>query len=87
MLTINPINCPPLVGDILVRFFCRSRSVPKPHQHCAFYFSFNTDFLNDSQTSVYRFDRSQLDNPHEPALHGVYRERFAVELIFKERDS
>lgn len=83
VLTIIPINCPDLTNDILVRFFCKSRSVPKPHQHCAFYFWFNTDYLDETQTSILRFDRSQLDNAHEPNLHTIYRERFAVELIFK----
>lgn len=83
MLTICPINCPPLTGDITIKFFCRSKSIPKPHQHCAFYFSFNVDYLDETQTSSLRFDRTQLDNPHEPQLHTIYRERFGIELIFK----
>lgn len=77
------MNCPLLTGDILVKFFCRSKSVPKPHQHCAFYFAFNTDYLDETQVPVLRLDRTQLDNANEIQLHTIYRERFAVELIFE----
>ena len=80
LLTVDPINCPTLSGDVRLKFNCKTKSVPRAYEDCAFYFWFNTSFIEDRQL---RLDRTELDNPHKPKTWSVYRENFAIELIFE----
>lgn len=81
-LYVHPINCPPLVGDVRVRFYSRSRKVPVGYDACAFYFWFNTAFIPTDQNRL-RLTRTELDNPHKSNTWKVFRERFAVDLEFE----
>ena len=85
-MLVQPINCPSLEGDVRLLFYSNSRKVPKGYEKCAFYFWFNTNFLPSERKPSLRLTREQLDNPHKSATWNVYRERFAVELSFKEVD-
>jgi PTEN phosphatase family protein len=80
-LDIQPINCPALVGDVRIRFYCKSRKVPVGYDACAFYFWFNTAFVPGDHTKLH-LTRTELDNPHKSKTWKVFRERFAVDLDF-----
>ena len=80
VLAVDPINCPTLTGDIRLKFDCKTRSVPKAYEDCAFYFWFNTSFIENNKL---RLDRTQLDNPHKAKTWKIYRESFAIQLNFE----
>jgi len=88
-LSVEPINCPTLVGDVRVKFNCRSPRVPKAYENCAFYCWFNTSFVEakkddqmnpSSNRYVVHLDRKQLDNPHKEKTWKLYREKFYLEF-------
>ena len=78
-LFVEPVNCPELIGDVRFKFNCKSKSVPKGYEECAFYFWFNTSFIN---SNCFRLERSDIDNPHKKKYHNTYRQQFAIELQF-----
>ena len=84
VLTVGPRNCPPLVGNVRLKFNSKSRSVPKAYEHCAFYFWFNTSFIEEGQKSL-KLNREELDNPHKQKTWKIYREKFSVELFFESK--
>ncbi|XP_077168431.1 phosphatidylinositol 3,4,5-trisphosphate 3-phosphatase TPTE2-like isoform X2 [Paroedura picta] len=73
-------NCPIIRNDVKVRFESSS-DLPKGYDDCAFFFWFNTSFIEDKRLYL---SRSELDNPHKPKMWRIFRESFAVELIFTE---
>ncbi|XP_054155625.1 phosphatidylinositol 3,4,5-trisphosphate 3-phosphatase TPTE2-like [Oppia nitens] len=84
VLTVEPINCPQLAGDVRLKFTSRSKSVPRAYEDCAFYFWFNTAFVGPDQR-VLRLDRTLLDNPHKPSSWRLFRDHFAIELNFDDQ--
>jgi PTEN phosphatase family protein len=85
-LRVKPLNCPILSGDVRLKFNCKTRSVPRAYEDCAFYFWFNTSFVDTSSDSQDRssltIPRNLLDNPHKVKTHNLYREKFCVQLFF-----
>lgn len=82
VLTVTPRNCPPLIGDVRLKFNCKTRAVPRAYEDCAFYFWFNTSFVDkDGKLKVTRED---LDNPHKSKTWKIYREKFSIELSLEE---
>jgi PTEN phosphatase family protein len=79
VLTIEPINCPLFLGDVRLKFNCKTKSVPRAYEDCAFYFWFNTSFVNNNK---FRLDRTEIDNPHKQKTWKLYREYFSIELNF-----
>lgn len=86
-LSVTPLNCPPLVGDVRIRFYCKSRKVPKGYEACSFYFWFNTAFLEKEDQITLKLNRTQLDNPHKSSTWNVFRQRFAVVLSLKSEQA
>ncbi|RWS30731.1 phosphatidylinositol triP phosphatase-like protein, partial [Leptotrombidium deliense] len=82
VLSVTPRNCPPLIGDVRLKFNSRNKSVPKAYEKCAFYFWFNTSFIEKNSNSL-RIHRNDLDNPHKQKTWNIYGDNFAVELFFK----
>lgn len=82
-LIVTPMNCPTLIGDIRIKFNCKNKSVPKAYEECAFYFWFNTSFV-DMKAKKLSINRNMLDNPHKQKTWKLYREKFAVELTFND---
>lgn len=80
-LLITPINCPLLHGDVRLKFYCSSKRVPKAYENCAFYFWFNTSFV-DLETKSYVIARNDLDNPHKSKTWSIYKEKFKITLNF-----
>lgn len=99
-VTVEPVNCPHLVGDCRLKFSSSSSYVPKNYEKCAFYFWLNTHFVAAVQPSgdqngttpaavdqrVYRFllNRAEMDNPHKAKTWRVFRDKFACELTFQD---
>ncbi|XP_070198139.1 phosphatidylinositol 3,4,5-trisphosphate 3-phosphatase TPTE2-like isoform X2 [Littorina saxatilis] len=80
------IQIRPVEGDIKVMFKTNNvKKIPIGYDKCPFYFWFNTRFLEDNELKV---TRQELDNPHKPKTHHVFRENFAVIVKFEvEEDS
>ncbi|XP_066467516.1 phosphatidylinositol 3,4,5-trisphosphate 3-phosphatase TPTE2-like isoform X2 [Tiliqua scincoides] len=70
---------PVVSNDVKVRF--ESSYIPEGYDGCAFYFWFNTNFIEDNRLYL---PREELDNPHKPKTWKIFREKFAVELNFIE---
>ncbi|XP_029458635.1 phosphatidylinositol 3,4,5-trisphosphate 3-phosphatase TPTE2-like [Rhinatrema bivittatum] len=73
-------GCPVITGDVKVRFES-SAGLPKGYDDCPFYFWFNTSFIEDNRLYL---PRHELDNPHKAKTWKIFKENFAVELIFGE---
>ncbi|XP_043849660.1 phosphatidylinositol 3,4,5-trisphosphate 3-phosphatase TPTE2-like [Dromiciops gliroides] len=71
-------NCPDISGDVKIKFFYNS-ALPNLYEKCPFFFWFNTAFIENNRLYLHR---NELDNPHKPKTWHVYREDFAVELLF-----
>lgn len=84
ILIITPINCPILRGDVRVKFDCRSKRVPKAYESCAFYFWFNTAFVEGNSLTL---DREELDNPHKQKTWKIYTDKFKVSIYFSPSPS
>jgi PTEN phosphatase family protein len=82
VLKVNLINCPQLVGNVRIKFNCKTRSVPNAYEKCAFYFWFNTSFVDLNSSGTLKIVRDDLDNPHKAKTWKLYRDKFAVELTF-----
>lgn len=82
-LTVHPVNCPRLVGNVRMKFNCRSKSVPRGYENCAFYFWFNTAFAPTNQLTL---KRTELDNPHKPKTWKTFRKDFSIVLNFNTVD-
>jgi len=81
----NSIVCqmtsfPLLVDDVKIRFTSSDKSVPKGYDNCAFYFWFHTSFIKNNKLVLGRED---LDNPHKKKTWNIFKEDFALELLFK----
>uniref|UniRef100_G1U4G6 Uncharacterized protein n=1 Tax=Oryctolagus cuniculus TaxID=9986 RepID=G1U4G6_RABIT len=74
---IELLNCPILYDDVKVRFL--SRNLPKYYDKCAFFFWFNTAFIQNNRLYL---RRNELDNPHKRKAWKTYGPRFAVEIYF-----
>jgi PTEN phosphatase family protein len=83
ILTITPTNCPTLAGNVRLKFNCKTKGVPRAYEDCAFYFWFNTAFV-DMETATLKVPRDELDNPHKSKTWKIYRDKFAVQLYFNE---
>ncbi|KAH9507848.1 Phosphatidylinositol 3,4,5-trisphosphate 3-phosphatase tpte2 [Bulinus truncatus] len=79
-IVINLKNCPSINGDIKIMFKTDSKKIPIGYDKCPFYFWFHTSFIEDNHLYI---PREELDNPHKPKTHHVFRENFAVELAFE----
>ncbi|XP_074073315.1 phosphatidylinositol 3,4,5-trisphosphate 3-phosphatase TPTE2-like [Macrotis lagotis] len=77
-ITIELNDCPYISGDIRVKF-SSSSALPQLYEKCAFFFWFNTAFIENNRLYL---TRNELDNPHKPKTWHIYREDFAVELWF-----
>ncbi|XP_053214113.1 phosphatidylinositol 3,4,5-trisphosphate 3-phosphatase TPTE2-like isoform X2 [Panonychus citri] len=75
ILIITPKNCPSLKGDVRIKFNCRSKSVPRAYEDCAFYFWFNCNFIEGNSLSLIRSD---VDNPHKSKTWKIYTEKFRI---------
>nr|XP_056712859.1 phosphatidylinositol 3,4,5-trisphosphate 3-phosphatase TPTE2-like [Euleptes europaea] len=73
-------GCPVICNDVKVRFESTS-DLPKGYDDCAFFFWFNTSFIEDYRLYL---GRNELDNIHKQKMGKIYRENFAVELNFTE---
>ncbi|XP_030056286.1 phosphatidylinositol 3,4,5-trisphosphate 3-phosphatase TPTE2 [Microcaecilia unicolor] len=71
-------GCPVISDDVKIRFES-SVGLPKGYDDCPFYFWFNTSFIEDNRLYL---PRSELDNPHKVKTWKIFKEDFAVELIF-----
>ncbi|KAF4789571.1 phosphatidylinositol 3,4,5-trisphosphate 3-phosphatase TPTE2-like protein [Turdus rufiventris] len=71
-------DCPVISGDVKIRFECNS-ALPKGYDDCAFFFWFNTSFIENNRLYL---PRNELDNPHKSKTWKIYSETFAVEVNF-----
>ncbi|XP_068920858.1 LOW QUALITY PROTEIN: phosphatidylinositol 3,4,5-trisphosphate 3-phosphatase TPTE2-like [Petaurus breviceps papuanus] len=78
-VTITLNNCPKIHDDVKVKFFSSSGHL-KIYEKCAFFFWFNTAFVEKNRLYL---SRNELDNPHKQKTWNVYREDFAVEFLFE----
>uniref|UniRef100_F7DBQ4 Transmembrane phosphoinositide 3-phosphatase and tensin homolog 2 n=1 Tax=Xenopus tropicalis TaxID=8364 RepID=F7DBQ4_XENTR len=78
-IVISLDGCPVISGDIKIRFES-SANIPKGYDDCAFYFWFNTSFIENSRLYL---SKNELDNPHKEKSGKIYKENFAVELNFE----
>ncbi|XP_062050257.1 phosphatidylinositol 3,4,5-trisphosphate 3-phosphatase TPTE2-like isoform X8 [Lepus europaeus] len=76
---IELLNCPILYDDIKVRFL--SRNLPKYYDKCAFFFWFNTAFIQNNRLYL---RRNELDNPHKRKAWKIYSSCFSVEMHFTQ---
>ena len=74
----------PVAGDVRLKFFCSSGSVPKGYEKCAFYFWFNTAYVKDDpqnhELKLLTLNREEIDNPHKPKTWKVYGEKFRIQV-------
>ncbi|XP_036599798.1 phosphatidylinositol 3,4,5-trisphosphate 3-phosphatase TPTE2-like [Trichosurus vulpecula] len=77
-VTIILNNCPNICGDVKVKFY--SSALPNLYEKCAIFFWFNTAFIQNNRLYL---PRNELDNPHKQKTWNIYREDFAVELLFE----
>uniref|UniRef100_T1KQP5 Phosphatidylinositol-3,4,5-trisphosphate 3-phosphatase n=2 Tax=Tetranychus urticae TaxID=32264 RepID=T1KQP5_TETUR len=80
ILIITPKNCPVLKGDVRIKFNCRTKSVPRAYEDCAFYFWFNCNFIECNSLTI---PRSELDNPHKSKTWKIYTEKFKIVCNFE----
>ncbi|KAK0064871.1 phosphatidylinositol 3 4 5-trisphosphate 3-phosphatase TPTE2 [Biomphalaria pfeifferi] len=80
-IVINLKSCPNIQGDIKIMFKTNNKKIPIGYDKCPFYFWFYTSFIEDNHLCI---PREELDNPHKPKTHHVFRENFAVELNFED---
>ncbi|KAJ6659273.1 hypothetical protein lerEdw1_019319 [Lerista edwardsae] len=78
-VVISLEGSPVVSNDVKVRF--ESYNIPEGYDECAFYFWFNTIFIENNRLYI---PREELDNPHKPKSWKIFREKFAVELNFIE---
>ncbi|CAF0964524.1 unnamed protein product [Adineta steineri] len=78
-VTISDIRLSPLKGDVKIMFFSTNKKVPKNYDDCAFYFWFNTSFIENNSLLL---KREELDNPHKAKTWHIFREKFSVLLTF-----
>uniref|UniRef100_A0A5F9DQE5 Phosphatidylinositol-3,4,5-trisphosphate 3-phosphatase n=1 Tax=Oryctolagus cuniculus TaxID=9986 RepID=A0A5F9DQE5_RABIT len=76
---IELLNCPILYDDVKVRFL--SRNLPKYYDNCAFFFWFNTAFIQNNRLYL---RRNELDNPHKRKAWKIYSSCFSVEMYFNQ---
>ncbi len=86
ILTIIPTNCPTLIGNVRLKFNCKTKGVPRTYEDCAFFLWFNTAFVDMTAANL-KIPRDELDNPHKSKTWKIYREKFAVHLHFSEVSS
>eukprot|EP00117_Sycon_ciliatum_P032077 scpid92919/ scgid3658/ Phosphatidylinositol 3,4,5-trisphosphate 3-phosphatase TPTE2; Lipid phosphatase TPIP; TPTE and PTEN homologous inositol lipid phosphatase len=73
---------PPIKGNVKFRFTCSTKIKMKGlYDKSLFFFWLHTGFVKDFR---FHLTRDDIDNPHKPKTHGVFRDNFAVELIFEE---
>uniref|UniRef100_F7AUS6 Phosphatidylinositol 3,4,5-trisphosphate 3-phosphatase TPTE2-like n=1 Tax=Monodelphis domestica TaxID=13616 RepID=F7AUS6_MONDO len=77
-ITVKFSDCPNIYGDVKIKFFSSS-AIPKLYDKCSFFFWFNTAFIDNNRLYL---SRNELDNPHKQKTWNIYRENFAVELLF-----
>ncbi|CAF2689525.1 unnamed protein product [Rotaria sp. Silwood2] len=78
-ITISDIHLAPLKGDVKIMFFSTNKNVPKNYDNCAFYFWFNTSFIENNSLLL---QRDELDNPHKSKTWHIFQEKFSVLLMF-----
>ncbi|CAF1254156.1 unnamed protein product [Rotaria magnacalcarata] len=78
-ITISGIRLPSLKGDVKIMFFSTNKKVPKNYDNCAFYFWFNTSFIENNSLLL---KRDELDNPHKSKTWHIFQEKFSVLLLF-----
>ncbi|XP_065178138.1 phosphatidylinositol 3,4,5-trisphosphate 3-phosphatase TPTE2-like [Sycon ciliatum] len=73
---------PPIKGNVKFRFTCSTKIKMKGlYDKSLFFFWLHTGFVKDFR---FHLTRDDIDNPHKPKTHGVFRDNFAVDLIFEE---
>ncbi|UJR31416.1 hypothetical protein I4U23_018909 [Adineta vaga] len=77
---ISDIRLSELKGDVKIMFFSTNKKVPKNYDNCAFYFWFNTSFIENNSLLL---KREELDNPHKAKTWHIFRENFSVLLSFE----
>ncbi|CAF0822790.1 unnamed protein product [Adineta steineri] len=82
-VTISDIRLSPLKGDVKIMFFSTNKKVPKNYDDCAFYFWFNTSFIENNSLLL---KREELDNPHKAKTWHIFREKFSVLLTFSNEE-
>ncbi|XP_058036053.1 phosphatidylinositol 3,4,5-trisphosphate 3-phosphatase TPTE2-like [Ahaetulla prasina] len=80
LLVIGLKNCPVIRNDVKVRFEATS-DIPKGYDGCAFFFCFHTAFVQDYHLF---FTRNEIDNLHKPKMWKMFRDNFAVEIVFTD---
>ena len=56
------------------------KNLPRGYDNCAFYFWFNTSFVEDDTLSL---SREELDNPHKKKTWHIFQEDFSIDLKFE----
>ncbi|XP_061420098.1 phosphatidylinositol 3,4,5-trisphosphate 3-phosphatase TPTE2-like isoform X1 [Lethenteron reissneri] len=79
---IGLLSCPPVSGDVKVRFQSNA-GIPKGYDNCAFYFWFNTSFIENNKLYL---SRDELDNPHKKKTWTIFKDDFAVEVFFTDNN-
>ncbi|CAF1195361.1 unnamed protein product [Adineta ricciae] len=82
-IIISDIRSSPVKGDVKVMFFSTNKKVPKNYDKCAFYFWFNTSFIENNSLLL---KRDELDNPHKSKTWHIFRENFTVLLTFQDEE-
>ncbi|XP_062514864.1 phosphatidylinositol 3,4,5-trisphosphate 3-phosphatase TPTE2-like isoform X2 [Corticium candelabrum] len=74
--------CPRFAGDVAIKVHCSSKvKLKKLYGDCLFFFHFHTGFIEDNRLHL---KRCHLDNPHKSKTHHVFRENFAVTVLFTD---
>ncbi|CAF1513327.1 unnamed protein product [Adineta steineri] len=76
-VTITYIRLSPLKGDVKIMFFSTNKF--QSYDDCAFYFWFNTSFIENNSLLL---KREELDNPHKAKTWHIFCEKFSVLLTF-----
>ncbi|XP_076800639.1 phosphatidylinositol 3,4,5-trisphosphate 3-phosphatase TPTE2-like [Clavelina lepadiformis] len=79
-INCDVVDCPSLAGDVKVRFTSTAKNLPRGYDNCAFYFWFNTSFVEDDTLSL---SREELDNPHKKKTWHIFQEDFSIDLKFE----
>lgn len=79
--TISNIGLPLLKNDVKIMFYSTNKRVPRNYDDCAFYFWFNTSFI---ENHLLLLTREELDNPHKSKTWRIFRENFSVQLRFTD---
>ncbi|XP_032070023.1 phosphatidylinositol 3,4,5-trisphosphate 3-phosphatase TPTE2-like [Thamnophis elegans] len=80
LLIIGLKNCPVIRNDVKVKFEATS-DIPKGYDSCAFFFWFHTAFIQDYHLFL---TRNEIDNLNKPKTWRIFRDNFAVELVFTD---